>query len=231
MNTWLKGAFVAGLSLFLAGCGQGATESSSTNLPGQSRSPLQAFIECDDVRSSDALSGMRLAGEYANGRFYIPTEPIEAFGVPVAGVLAYKSVHYLGQAQPPTSPRPNTPAELYSVPFLRAPGNAAKPAFVAWAAARGEGASDPVINIESGEVDELVWPHASAIQSVSAGALPRDVEEIIRGLGGGAFQTLSRVFAGGETEDSIARSINLEATESGSMSAVHCPGYMIWGGF
>lgn len=231
MTSWLRSISLGAFAFALASCGPADTQQSSNVSPdtqASSSSPLQALIQCDEGRTLDAIAGMRLAGQYANGKFYLPNEPTDAFGLPVAAVLVYDAVHVFGIRQPPTS---GGPPELYTVTFLSAPGSAANPAFTSWAAARGDTASAPPVNHESGEVDTLVWTEASAIQSVTPGALPADLETILRGVGPNSVMTISRVITGGITDGSVARSINLEATETGSVSAVHCPGNTIFGGF
>lgn len=226
MTSWLKWISVGAFVLMLAACGQSDTQSSTSPQSASPTSPLQAFIECDYGRNIDALSAMRLAGEYGNGKIYLPNEPLTAFGMPVAAVLVYDAIHLFGTRQPPTELNVDASPEFYSVTFLSAPGSAAEPAFAAWASSRGEVAGDPPLNADE-EVDALLWSEASAIQSVAPGSMPAELGALFDGIGNTSIVPLSRVITSG---GGIAYAINLEATETGTVSAVHCPGYLIFGG-
>lgn len=174
---------------------------------------------------------MRLAAEYGNGKFYLPNEPTQAFGMPVAGLLIYSQRYWFGQ---PMGANANVmsgaPEGIYTVTFVDVPGADAARVLTSWGASHGYsetgGGGD-----EDGNSTAVTWLESSALQSVSPDAMPADVVELVRRVGSGAIEATSALLKGGEGESVPVHVLWAEATESGEISAVHCPGNNITGLF
>lgn len=226
-------AIAAVSALLISSCGAGgdATQDSAPGASAASASPLESFLACDPARDLTALSGMRLAAEYSNGKFYLPTEPTQAFGMPVLGLLVYDQRYWSGM---PMGDNANVavgaPKGIYTVTFVDAPGSSAQRALASWASAHGY-RETPIAGNEDGDLNSVAWAESSAIQSVAIDSLPADVANMLRRVGEGAVTPLSLFMRGGEGESVPAHAIWPEATEAGEISAVHCPGNNMTGVF
>ncbi len=220
-------------ALLISSCGSSEPGGASTADGGRTTAatPLQALLECDPARDAAAASGMRLAAEYGNGKFYLPNEPIEAFGMPVAGLLIYNERYWFGQPMGANiNVSTDAPPGVYSVTFVDVPGRDASRVLASWAAAHGYSEIGSAAN-EDGESSAVTWVESSAIQSVSPDAMPADVVDLVRRGGPGAIVPISVFLKGGADQDVAAHTLWVEATETGEVSAIHCPSHNIAGLF